>query len=509
MKITVLNLPGYSADGSAFFIKAGSRWSFEYTPTPRPTDRLLYCPYPFMLSYTAQLLRAHGHEVLLFDGVAEKLTPDEALRRLVDFAPQLIITELVTVSYVEDIAFLNIVKLSLGECTIAVGGPHATALWKETLASGPVDMVFCGEYELTACDVAARISCDAIAGLAWSSTEILASGPRQNPRRELVDLADLPSADRESLRNELYRDFCFQEPFAIMMATRGCPMRCDFCIERHVLYGSGEYRTRPVAQILDEMVMLGKKYGVRQVYFDDMTFTVKPLFVNEFCLGMIKRKIKMKWSCMGDLFSGIRIETLRLMRKAGCVGMKFGLETVDEALIRSLGKNLKIKEIQKKVGWLGDLGIFSHGTIMFGLPGDSLESMRKTVEFAQLLDLDSLQYSIATPFPGTPFYQHAVTNGWIKPVTPADFTQFSGAGRSVLAYPKVTAEAIESLFHSYQSQGSGRAWGGKKRAIAKIIKCLYPLYLLRELHKLLRVFGCKGTLGFIVSGIRSVVSHGK
>lgn len=492
MNVAVINLPGYNKARDRFCIKAGSRWSFAVEPLPSPVKPLAYCPYPFMLSYTAQLIRREtDHRVLLLDGVAERLTWEETLDRLDQFSPDYIVTELVTVSYDDDIAFLRKARARFG-CRIVAGGSHATVMWKEILEQCRwLGAVCVGEYEFTVLDIVKGKVLGEVEGVAFISGR----GPQKNPRRSLCDLNRLPFADRESLREEWYRDFCFRRPFAIMMATRGCPMSCSFCIERHILYASSQYRTRDVGNVVDEMEMLREKYGVRQVYFDDMTFTVSRKYVNAICEEIKKRDCQMYWSCMGDLFSGMNYDTLRNMRDSGCVGMKFGLETINESLIQGVGKKLRLAAIREKIAWLHRLGIFSHATIMFGLPGDSLESMHRTVDFAHEMDIDSVQYSIATPFPGTPFFEAAKARQWLRN---EGWQGFSGHGMCVLDYPDMKHRDIENLYNSYQKNGAGRRWGGKKRLKMKTRKLLHPSYILRECRKMIRVFGLLNFIGVFV-----------
>ncbi len=152
-------------------------------------------------------------------------------------------------------------------------------------------------------------------------------------------------------------------------------------------------------------------------------------------------QLDLPWTAMGDIT--IDEETIRLMSNSGCAGVKFGVETASASTLDGIHKNfMKIEKVKQFVKWLRKYGIWSHATFIIGLPGDKREDILKTIEFSKKLDTDSVQFSIATPFPGTPFYEQAKQNGWLAT---DDWTQYDGANYSVLNYPDLSKEDIEDL----------------------------------------------------------------
>jgi radical SAM superfamily enzyme YgiQ (UPF0313 family) len=145
---------------------------------------------------------------------------------------------------------------------------------------------------------------------------------------------------------------------------------------------------------------------------------------------------------MGDIT--LDYTTLKLMVKAGCVGVKFGVETVNTRTLSEISKTfLNLDKAKQFVKWCKELNLWSHATFMIGLPGDTKKDVLKTLEFALELDTDSAQFSIATPFPGTPFFDMVKENGWL---TTLDWTMYDGANCSVVSYPWLDKEQIERLY---------------------------------------------------------------
>jgi radical SAM superfamily enzyme YgiQ (UPF0313 family) len=145
---------------------------------------------------------------------------------------------------------------------------------------------------------------------------------------------------------------------------------------------------------------------------------------------------------MGDITLGK--EHLDLMAKSGCVGIKFGVETSNSITLREIGKGfVELEKVRKLVDECRKIGIRTHATFMIGLPGEKRVDILNTIKFAMKLKPDSMQFSIATPFPGTPFFSLVESEGWL---TTIDWTLFDGAHRSVISYPGLSNKEIEELY---------------------------------------------------------------
>lgn len=400
MRVCVANPPAYFKEyPNRHFVQAGSRWSFS-TDLPRGHRKDHYQPYPFNLGYLSSWFKGRLQEVYPLDACAQDLTDEEFRETVHKIDPDLLIIEVPTVSFPPTMRVLREVHREV-DCSISLMGAHTVAR--------PQDVPdFASVY--------------------------------QYPYVE--DLWRFPHPDREGFPIEMYHDFEFYKPTAQMLTSRGCPSNCSFCLQRHVLYGSPEYKRRSAKSVVDEMILCKEKHRARQIYFDDDTMTIVRDHVESICKEILARELEIPWTCMGDVT--LKPETLRLMGKAGCIGVKFGVEAVNPKTLKRVGKHfLKVDKVQNFVKYCRDLGIWSHATYMIGLPHDKREDIKQTLKFAVELGSDSVQFSIATPFPGTPFFKQCEENGWL---TTKDWARYDGARYAVVNYPWLRSHEIEELF---------------------------------------------------------------
>lgn len=449
MKVLLANPPAYIKDYDRHFVQAGSRWSFTMRVPKDSGYKDHYLPYPFFLGYSSALLKPN-FDVKTIDACALDFDEREFVEYVVAHDPDVLVLEAPTVSFPLVMDVIQEIKENIG-CEIVLAGSHVTALAKEVMEKYPfIDYCLLGEYELTLKELMEHLgkesesnkSLRAIKGLGFRhGNEIIV-----NERRELLkDLDSLPFPDREDLPIKYYHDFEIAgKPCAQLLTSRGCPSGCIFCVERQVMWASPFYRKRNSAKVVDEMVFVKEKYGAKQVYFDDETMTINRKHVKSICDEIIDRELDIPWTCMGDIT--LDYDTLKLMGKAGCVGVKFGVETVNTKTLSEISKTfLNLEKAKQFVKWCKELNIWSHATFMIGLPGDTEKDVSETLKFAIDLDIDSAQFSIATPFPGTPFFDMARENGWL---TTLDWTMYDGANCAVINYPWLKKEEIEKLYQN-------------------------------------------------------------
>jgi radical SAM superfamily enzyme YgiQ (UPF0313 family) len=251
-----------------------------------------------------------------------------------------------------------------------------------------------------------------------------------------------PSNDRPDI-NAYWDVFCQLRPAVQMQASRGCPYRCYFCLWNQVVYREGKYRTLSISRVVDEMEHIVNKYRAREIYIDDDDFTVNKKHVKGICREIQKRNLRINWSCMGNV-ANLDEETVYEMAAAGCIGIKFGVESASENVLKEIGKPVNLERVKNVVKWLKKYRIRSHATFTFGLLNETLDSMKKTLEFAKRLDTDSVQFSIATPYPGTKFYEILKKENMI---TELDWMNYDGSCRCVVNYPQLSSETIEKFYN--------------------------------------------------------------
>jgi radical SAM superfamily enzyme YgiQ (UPF0313 family) len=491
MKVLVVNPPAYFRPNlTRHFIQAGSRWSHSLKIPKDSGIKDHYLPYPFFLAYTVALLkRETDAEVRGFDADALDFDDVEFVEWVMKHKPDLIVVEVPTISFPLMMRTLRYVKNEMPDVKIAVTGGHITALTEDVMKEYSfIDYALLGEYELTAkmlVETLMKRNIDDlrnVGGIVFRKGDQLIYG---KGRMLIPSLDYLPYPDRDDFDVNLYHDFeIASKPTIQMLSSRGCPYSCIFCLERHVIYASPIYRMRNPVKVVDEMEHVKYKYNAKQVYFDDMSTTLNKKHVIGIAQEIIRRKLDIPWACMGDI--NVDQETLRLLAKSGCVGIKFGVESISPNALRTINKSFVSHHKVEKFNKLAkDLGIFTHATYAIGLPGDTRESILATIKFAIKLNTDSAQFSIATPLPGTPFFDIAKERGWL--VT-HDWTMYDGANYAVISYPHLSNKEIEELYHL-----AVNLWWIKKRGLMRgsidyLLK--YPTNLL----KFIRRFGIRKTI---------------
>jgi radical SAM superfamily enzyme YgiQ (UPF0313 family) len=262
------------------------------------------------------------------------------------------------------------------------------------------------------------------------------------------------------------------------MTSRGCPYRCIFCVESKAFYGKPKFRFRSMENVMKEIDVLISDYSVKEIFFDDTYFPNKR--ARELAEAILQKNFRVMWSCWIDRSADL--ELLSLMKKAGCTGIKFGVESFNPDILKNSQKDIDFESIQELVGNCKKLGLFSHASYMFGLPGETKNTIQTTIEKAFKLRTTTSQFSVATPLPGTDFYEMARENRWL--VTD-DWSKYEGAGTAVVSYPGLSAADIEEGIKTVR----------KKKILALLAN---PVALCAFLLKLFHMKGAKGLLNEVI-----------
>jgi len=435
MRVLLANLP-WIRDGEKVGLRAGSRW--PHLKSKR--EQLPYYPFPFFLAYAAAVAKEAGHEVHLKDAIAEEMTDTGFLDYMRDVKPDVAVFETSTPSINNDMAWTAKAK-ELGAATVLTG-PHVTGCPTEVLSEGYVDYVIIYEYEYPLRELLGALEKKGDVGGIKSLGYKKRKKAVINDKAPIEDINKMPYPLRDELPMEKYIDpFCKHAPNAQMMSSRGCPYQCIYCLEPWVFYGARSFRARTPESVVDEMQYLVEKYHAKEIYFDDSSFSVDQERVLKICKEIRKRRLKVYWSCMAD--AKLQGETLGAMKEAGCIALKFGVESADPTILKNINKHINLEEVRTVVKLLKKVGIESHATYMFGLPGETKETIKNTVDFAFGLGTDTAQFSIAIPYPGTKFYEMAKKEGWLKA---EKWEDYAGQG-AVIEYPQLSSEEIAEAVH--------------------------------------------------------------
>ncbi|MBN2384729.1 radical SAM protein [bacterium] len=441
MKIFLGNAPW---NKSGFYgVRAGSRWPhFEHAQSE-------YMPFPFFLAYSSALLKREGFEVRLVDAIAAKLTSQEFLDDIVRFKPEVLVLEVSTISIKTDLDYAHQVRTLLGsDCTIVFCGLHTEMYQPAFLEQNPeIDLILIGEYEQTLLELVRsgldRETLRSVPGIVYRDR---AGQPHlTGPRPIMTDLDQLPWPDRDSVPMANYCDTPGQipRPSVQMWASRGCPFQCIFCAWPQIMYGGHHYRTRDPIDVIDEMEWLVKEKGFRSVYFDDDTFNIGKPRILSMCSEIEKRRLNVPWAIMARADT-MDQEMLLALKRAGLHALKYGVESAEQSLVDRAGKKLDLEKVRKIVRATQKLGIFIHLTFTFGLPGETKETIEKTIKLACELNPDSLQFSIITPFPGSKLYRELEQKGHLLS---KNWEEYDGYNTAVIRTDTLTKQDLEQALH--------------------------------------------------------------
>lgn len=427
MKVLLAN-PPWIDNEEQYGIRAGSRWPH----LRNKQEGLEYYPFPFFMASATSVVREAGHEAHAIDAIAENLSSEEFARRMLDGKYDIICLETSSPSWHVDKETAKAAKAT-GAVVVLVG-QHATALPDEALTED-VDYVINGEYDFTLLEIADRLAEGRDAydaqGLSYRNDQ---GEVVKNPARPLIKNVDeLPWPARDSLPMEKYIDpFCRHAPNAQMTSSRGCVYTCTFCLEPRVFYSKPNYRMRTAKSVVDEMEYLVREYQVQEIYFDDASFNINQKRVREICELIIERNLKVYWSCMAD--AKLTRDTLELMQRAGCCALKFGVESAVPEILEAIPKPVDLEDVRRVTAICRELGIETHATYTFGLPGETKETLKTTFDFAFELGTDTAQFSVSIPYPGTKFYNDLEKGGFL--IT-KDWSKYNGT-EIVYEYPHLS-----------------------------------------------------------------------
>jgi radical SAM superfamily enzyme YgiQ (UPF0313 family) len=440
------------------------------------------------LAQMAALLQP-TYKVKVIDANAERMDWEEFTKVLESLKPRYYLTQVTAPTLENDMLGCFLAK-ARGAKTIGFG-THVTPIPRETMRAYPaLDYVLVGEPDLTLRDLLdnlesnidrrspeiqklfdkhdptnkATISDDgeidmaSIKGLAWRrGDEIVLNMTRPF----ITDLDDMPIPDHELLPLQRYRMPLIKGPFTFIVTSRGCPAGCTYCI-KHVSYQFST-RLRSPRLLMDEMWRL-KKLGINNIHMYADLFTVNREQVVSLCKLMIEEEIDIKWTCNSRV-DYVDEEMLNLMSQAGCWLISWGIESGNEQILRHARKGAYPDKAERALRWAKKAGIKNWGYFIIGLPGETEETIRDTIDFSKNLPLDIALFHVAAPYPGTPFFFEVVENNWFRPGT--RWEQVDMDRGTVLDYPGLPAERL-----LYWQKRAFREWALRPGPIWTYIKML-------------------------------------
>ena len=430
MKVYMLNPPYIPHFGR------GMRW--------QDTGRAGTLYYPIWLSYATAVVEQE-YETRLVDAPAWNWGREDVIEDVKRFKPDLIVMDSSFPSLKNDIEVAEEIKRNC-EAKIVLVGPPASQFPDEILSSDGIDIVARWEYDFTVRDIAKALEENRdfkdIKGISYKENGKII----HNPNREFTtseDLDRIPFVSKVYKKHLNIRDYYLSSslyPEVQIFTGRGCPYLCTFCSWTQTLMGR-KYRVRSISNVLDELEWIQENLPeVKEVFFEDDTFTINKKRVLEFCKEYRERGLDITWAC--NARADLDYETMKEMRRANCRLLIVGYESGSDEILRNIKKGITVEQIRRFAKDARRAGLLVHGDFIIGLPGETKETIELTRKLIKETKPDILQVSVASPFPGTEFYEWCKENGYLLINDPNEYLDEQGHQKAIISYPWLTAEEI-------------------------------------------------------------------
>lgn len=368
---------------------------------------------PLGLCSLASVVRKKGYRVNIVDAPVLNYGYLETIKEIIKMAPKYVGITASTLAIDRAGKLATRLKKVKKDLVIIIGGPHVTALPKETLLKYPsFDFAVIGEGEETLVELLSTLEnnqeLNFVQGLAFRQKKKIIF-TKKRPFIRNLNALPIPAWDLLPSLGRYYRSSpqSFDRlPSTSLVTSRGCPNRCTFC-DRSVF---GNYlRSYSPDYVLKMLKILAHQYGIKHILFDDDTFTILKPRLKRICQLMIKEKLDLTWTCLARVDS-VDKPILSLMKKAGCWQILYGLESGNQKILNKLQKGITIEQTKKALEITHGVGIRTKGFFILGTPFETKETAQQTIDFIKKVALDDFHMTYFTPFPGTEIYKKEIKN---------------------------------------------------------------------------------------------------
>ena len=376
----------------------------------------------------------------LLDAPADELGVEETLRIARDY--DLVIMHTSTPSFPTDARFAELLKQDNPNVMVGLVGAKVMVDPDGSLnATRALDFVCREEFDYTCQDVAAGVPLKDIRGLSYRGPD--GSIVHNLPRPTIENMDELPFVApvyKRDLKVENYFIGYLKHPYVSLYTGRGCRSKCTFCLWPQTV-GGHRYRVRSPENVIAEVKWIKENMPeVQEIMFDDDTFTDSSNLPRVEAIARGLGKLGVTWSC--NARANVPYATLKVMKENGLRLLLVGYESGDDQILHNIKKGLRTEIARRFTADCRKLGIVIHGTFILGLPGETAQTIEKTIEFAKQINPHTIQVSLAAPYPGTTLYKQAVENGWLRENSDLNLVNEHGVQLAAISYPHLSGEEI-------------------------------------------------------------------
>lgn len=416
------------------------------------------------LATIAGALVAQGANVAVVD--LNKDSERTFLNFLNNFNPEYVGLTFTTPLFSEALRLARLVKQIKKNVIVMCGGPHPTAMPQEVSGFPEFDIVCIGEADYSVSEVVHGKPLKEIPGIAYKENNDVYISPAVDVIR---NLDGLPFPEWGLFTLSQYKTtqlLARNNPIGLIETSRGCPYGCVYCNKK--IFGT-EFRAKSVKRVVEEIKYM-LRCGFKEIHIADDCFSFDMPRAKMICEEICKQGIKFSWA----MTNGIRVdrvdlELLRLMKKAGCYRISFGVESGDDQALIAIHKGTTTSITRNAVEQAKKAGLEVFGFFMIGLPSETEVTMQKTIKFALELDLDMAKISVAIPFPGTNYYDDLKRNRKLKEAPWSKYNCYR-MPRDIYDHQNVTWDVVESYYHKFYRKFYFRPKYISKRIVKSLLE---------------------------------------
>lgn len=400
---------------------------------------------PLNLSYLGAVLEQKGYFVKGYNLNFEKI----GAREIKNF--DIVGISSTTVVFSEVVKFVKTIKKINPKLTIVVGGPHVTACPDESLFVKEIDCLVVGEGEIAFPKLVEAIEKGSSKSIIPNLVYRQGSKIFHNKREIIKDLDEIPFPAKHIFDVSKYPNL--QKAYGDIIASRGCPFKCTNC--KPGLDNVAPYRLRKPEKVVDEMEWLMGKYKVRHFTFSDSELVGQKIWVKKFTSEIKKRNLRITYACNGRTDMVDR-EVLSWLKQSGCVFIGYGVESGSQEVIDNLLlKGINLIRSREVISETVKFGIGTGAWFMIGIPGETEEQLRQTIDFAKTLDVSIIEINVAMPWPGTGFYEVCKKNDWLST---DDWSRMDEKHSAVIETEFLSTKRVGELFDFFRQELINSGW---------------------------------------------------